>query len=101
MGTITSRRRKDGSTGYTAHKRLKRDGQLVHSESESFSTKALAKKRITRREAGLQLKRARGEPLGKRMTWGELIGRNELRERQGEECAGPKKADLARLKMAV
>jgi len=99
MGTITSRSRKDGSTGYTAQIRLKRDGQLVHSESETFSTKALAKEWITRREAGLQLQRARGEPLGKRMTWGELIGWYELRERQGEEWGRSKKADLARLKM--
>lgn len=100
MGTITSRRRKDGSTGYTAQIRLKRDGQLVHSESETFSTKVLAKEWITRREAGLQLQRARGEPLGKRMTWGELIGWYELRERQGEEWGRSKKADLARLKTA-
>ncbi|MGH8039495.1 MAG: tyrosine-type recombinase/integrase, partial [Stenotrophomonas sp.] len=100
MGTITSRRRKDGSTGYTAQIRLKRDGQLVHSESETFSTKVLAKEWITRREAGLQLQRARGEPLGTRMTWSELIGWYELRERQGEEWGRSKKADLARLKMA-
>jgi len=100
MGTITSRRRKDGSTGYTAQIRLKREGQLVHSESETFSTKALAKEWITRREADLQVQRARGEPLGKRMTWGELVGWYELRERQGQEWGRTKKADLARLKMA-
>lgn len=34
------------------------------------------------------------------MTWGELIGWYELRERQGEEWGRSKKADLARLKMA-
>lgn len=85
MGAIVSRRRKDGATGYTAQIRLKRDGQLVHSESETFSTRALAKERITRREADLQVQRARGEPLGKRMTWAELAGWYELRERQGQE----------------
>lgn len=100
MGTITSRRRRDGSTGYTAQIRLKREGQLVHSESETFSTKALATEWITRREADLQVQRARGEPLGKRMTWGELVGWYELRERQGQEWGRTKKADLARLKMA-
>lgn len=34
------------------------------------------------------------------MTWGELVGWYELRERQGKEWGRTKKADLARLKMA-
>lgn len=33
------------------------------------------------------------------MTWGELVGWYELRERQGQEWGRTKKADLARLKM--
>jgi len=100
MGTITARRRKDGSTGYTAQIRIKRDGQLVHSESETFSTKALAKEWVTRREAALQVQRARGEPLGRRMTWGELVRWYEDRERPGDGWGRTKRADLARLRMA-
>jgi len=100
MGTITARRRKDGSTGYTAQIRIKRDGQLVHSESETFSTKALAKEWLTRREAALQVQRARGEPLGKRMAWGELVRWYEERERPGDGWGRTKRADLARLRTA-
>lgn len=100
MGTITARRRKDGSTGYTAQIRIKRDGQLVHSESETFSTKVLAKEWLTRREAALQVQRARGEPLGKRMTWGELVRWYEERERPGDGWGRTKRADLARLRTA-
>lgn len=96
MGTITTRRRKDGSTGYTAQIRVKRDGELVHSESETFNRKALAQEWITRREAALDSQRARGEPLGKRMTVGELIGWYELRKR--EPWGRTKTLDLAKLK---
>jgi len=62
MGTITNRRRRDGATGYTAQLPLRREGQLVHSESETFRTKALAKEWITRREADLQVQRAGANP---------------------------------------
>lgn len=98
MGTITARRRKDGSTGYTAQIRLKRDGSLVHTEAETFSTKALAKEWMTRREADLDTQRARGEPMGKRMTLGEMVAWYEGRERQGEPWGRTKRADLARLR---
>jgi hypothetical protein len=36
MGTIRARRRKDGSTGYTAQIRVTRDGRLVHAEAGTF-----------------------------------------------------------------
>ena len=54
MGTITPRRRTDGSTGYTAQIRLKRDGKVFHSEAETFSTRALAREWLSRRELALQ-----------------------------------------------
>lgn len=53
MGTITSRRRKDGSTGYTAQIRIKRNGALVHSESETFERKPAAALWLKKREAEL------------------------------------------------
>lgn len=73
MGTITKRRRRDGSTGYTAQIRLKRDGRLVHSESETFDREALAREWLRRREAELDQARARGEPPGRRVTVAELV----------------------------
>ena len=75
-----------------------RDGKLAHSESETFDRKILAQEWLTRREAALQLQRARGEPLGKRMTVGEMVGWYEGRERPGEAWGRTKKADIARVK---
>ncbi len=42
MGTITSRRRKDGTTGYTAQIRIMRDGAKVYQESQTFDRKQTA-----------------------------------------------------------
>lgn len=99
MGTITARRRKDGTTGYTAQIRLKRDGIVVHTEAETFSSKALAREWMIRREADLDTQRARGEPMGKRMTLGDMVAWYEGRERESEPWGRTKKADLARLKV--
>lgn len=98
MGTIISRRRAGGSTGYTAQIRLKRDGKVVHNETETFSTRALAKEWIARRESALQTQRARGEPIGRRMTVAELVTWYEGRERSDAPWGRTKRYDLARLK---
>lgn len=65
MGTIVSRRRKDGPLGYTAQIRIHRQGKCIHSESETFDRRQLATEWMRRREAELDQQRARGEPLGK------------------------------------
>lgn len=53
MGTIVPRKRADGSTGYTAQIRIKRKGQLVHSEAETFEREAAAKAWLKKREGEL------------------------------------------------
>ena len=53
MGTITARHRQDGTTGYTATIRIKRDGVLVHSETQTFNVRATARAWLKRREAEL------------------------------------------------
>lgn len=53
MGTIIKRARKDGSMGYTALVRIKRDGKVVHSESETFDREQAAKLWMGKREAEL------------------------------------------------
>lgn len=73
MGSILARRRANGATSYTASIRLKSEGKLVHRESETFPTKALAKEWLTRREAELAGQRARGENVGTRMTVAQMI----------------------------
>lgn len=101
MGTITARRRKDGSIGYTAQIRVHRDGKLVHSESETFDRRALAEEWKRRREAALDAQRARGEPLGKRMTVAEMVEWYEDRERAEDPWGRTKRADLQRIRKST
>ncbi|NBG92284.1 integrase [Pseudomonas sp. 9.1(2019)] len=42
MGTVTVRKRKDGSTGYTAQIRIMQKGVTVYKESQTFYRKATA-----------------------------------------------------------
>lgn len=98
MGTITARRRADGSTGYTAQIRLKHEGRIIHSEAETFSSRALAKEWLARRESALEGQRARGEPPRRRLTLGQLVTWYEGRERPDQPWGRSKRADLARLK---
>lgn len=53
MGTITSRKRKDNSTAYTAQIRINRDGKTVYQESQAFDRKQVAQAWIERRETEL------------------------------------------------
>jgi integrase len=101
MGTIVARRSKSGGVRHTAQIRVKRDGVLVHTESQTFGTAALAKEWIRRREAELEGQRARGEAVGKRMTIGEMVTWYEGRERPEEPWGRTKKADLLRLKLGA
>ncbi len=98
MGTIVPRRRADGSIGYTAQIRLKRAGKVVHSEAETFDKHALAKEWMTRREAALNVQRARGEPLASKMTISELMDWYLKREPKDQPWGRSKKFDLAKIK---
>lgn len=53
MATIVARKRADGPR-YTAIIRLYRDGQLLHRESQTFSTNAAAREWARRREVELE-----------------------------------------------
>ena len=97
MGTITSRRRKDGSTGYTAQIRLKRDGRVVHNESETFDRKGLAQEWLRRREAELDQRRARGDTFGHRQTLAELVTWYIATVEPTAKWGRTKASDLARL----
>jgi len=50
MGTIASRRRKDGGTGYTAQLRIMRDGVRVYQESQTSDRKQTAQAWLKKRE---------------------------------------------------
>lgn len=53
MGTITQRKRKDGSSGFTAQIRIMKEGKTVYQESQTFDRKATAQAWIRKREAEL------------------------------------------------
>src|SRR5690554_891321 len=53
MGTITSRKRKDGSTSHTAQIRIMRKGVTVYQESQTFDRKPTARAWLKKREAEL------------------------------------------------
>lgn len=53
MGTITTRKRKDGATRYTAQIRIMQKGVTVYTESQTFDRKATAQAWIKKRETEL------------------------------------------------
>lgn len=53
MGTITTRKRKDGTVGYTAQVRIMREGVKVHSEAQTFDRKQVAVAWLKKRETQL------------------------------------------------
>ena len=53
MGTIISRKRKDGSIGHTAQILIKRKGEIVHREAKTFDRAQAAKAWMARRELDL------------------------------------------------
>lgn len=53
MGTILSRVRKDGTTGYMVNIRIKRGGKIIHRESETFDREAVAIRWMEKREEAL------------------------------------------------
>ena len=55
MGTILARKRKDGTTGYTALIRIKKAGKVIHRETETFDRDQAAKAWLKKRETELSL----------------------------------------------
>lgn len=53
MGTITSRKRANGTQGHTAQIRIKRGGIVVHTEAQTFDRKQAAEAWLKRRESDL------------------------------------------------
>ncbi|RMO87077.1 Site-specific recombinase, phage integrase family [Pseudomonas syringae pv. tagetis] len=53
MGTITARKRKDKTTGFTAQIRINRVGLPVYQETQTFDRKQVAQAWIKKREAEL------------------------------------------------
>jgi len=98
MGTITARKRADGTTSYTAQIRIKRDGKVIHSEAQTFSRKVLAEEWKRRRESELEAVRASGKPLVKGVTLETLIGDYVSAAKNVTTWGRSKTADVNRLK---
>ena len=97
MGTILTRKKKDGSPRYTAVIRLKRDGHVYHSETETFGEKANAKSWLRRRESELDAQKGRGESFAKAPTLAELIEWYRVELKKHSSWGRTKEADLKRL----
>lgn len=98
MGTITQRKRSDGTSVFSAQIRIKKDGIVVHSEAQSFSRKQLATEWMRRRETELQAQRARGEPYSTTLTVGDLIDDYRKAAEGITDWGRSKAADIKRLR---
>lgn len=100
MATIQTRKRRDGSTGYTVRIRIKRDGVIVHEEAKTFDGRRYKRRDVERwasaREHELHAPDAVLGPQST-LTLGQAIARY-CREYPG--WGRSKTADLARLQSA-
>lgn len=104
MGTIIERKRATG-VRYTAQIRIKRDGQVVHQEAETFSTRQAAKAWIEKREKELDkpggLEKAMKAPKGDSHTLADAIDKyieqteKELRRTKTQVLRTIKGLDIA------
>lgn len=97
MGTITQRRRADGSAAYTAQIRVKSGGIITHSEAQTFGRRALAAEWLRRRETELQQQRASGVAPQKAVTMGEILTAYAKSENGLVEWGRSKKNDIKKL----
>lgn len=72
MGTITKRKRADGSIAYRYEIRIKKKGKIIHQEAETFDQKRLAEEWGRRRELALQAPGAL-DALRSRRSIGQLL----------------------------
>lgn len=98
MGTISARKRADGTTAYTAQIRLKEQGVIVHTEAQTFTKKALAQAWMKRREAVLEEQRALGVLNQDKVTVGDLLEAYVQQSEGITEWGRSKKSDIARLR---
>jgi integrase len=75
MGTIVARKRRNGSTGYTAQILRKKDGKIVHREAQTFDREQVAKAWLKRRETELSEPGAIGRAKQNAVSLGEAIDR--------------------------
>jgi integrase len=75
MGTIMSRRRKDGTTGYTAVIRIKKGGKVIRTETQTFDRRQAATAWLKKRETELSQPGALQRSQGDDPTLAQVIDR--------------------------
>lgn len=75
MGTISARKKADGSTSYTAQIRLRRGGVIVHTEAKTFERRPAASAWLKKREKELEAPGAIDEAKGSAYTLDRAIER--------------------------
>jgi integrase len=102
MGTITPRRRSDGTTGYTAQIRIKRAGRVVHSESETFDREQAARIWMAKREealaapGGLEKVAVKDPPLHEVIQQYELETKRDLGRTKKQVLKTIRESDLGK-----
>ncbi|TWR85071.1 site-specific integrase [Pseudomonas saxonica] len=94
MGTITVRKRKDGSTGYTAQIRIMQKGVTVYQESQTFDRKATAQTWIKRVETEMSVPGAIEKANRSGVTVKEMIDRYLLEYEKLRPLGKTKRATL-------
>lgn len=101
MGTIVARKRKDGTTGYTAQILRKKGGQIVWREARTFDRQREAKAWLAHREGELAqpgaIDRAKEKSKSERYTLADAIDRY-IKEHSG---MGRTKAQVLRTLMGM
>ncbi|KQY20804.1 site-specific integrase [Rhizobium sp. Root483D2] len=75
MGTITERKRANGSKSYTAQIRIKRDGKIAHSEAQTFERRPAANAWLKKRENELSAPGALSTGKNPNITLADAIDR--------------------------
>lgn len=94
MGTITVRKRRDGSTGYTAQIRIMQKGVTVYQESQTFDRKATAQAWIKRVETEMSAPGAIEKANRSGITVKEMIERYLLEYEKLRPLGKTKRATL-------
>ena len=94
MGTITVRKRRDGSTGYTAQIRIMQKGVTVYQESQTFDRKATAQAWIKRVETEMSVPGAIEKANRSGVTVKEMIERYLLEYEKLRPLGKTKRATL-------
>lgn len=93
MGTITPRKRKDGSIGYTAQIRRKEGGKVIYTEAQTFDREPAARAWLTKRERELSQPGALESAKQEDPLLSEAIGRYVRESKKG---VGRTKAQVLR-----